>query len=352
MSAAAAWERLAELPLRVEACELEPLRVPLSADFERVSTVIHLAGAGCEGVGEDVVYDAVDHETIAVAGPPPLAGAYTLASFSERLATLDLFPEPPQREVSRRYRTWAFESAALDLALRQAETSLHARLAIEPSPLRFVASLRLGEPPSLEPLLARRRIAPEIHFKLDPTPGWDDRFVASLVELGVVDTVDLKGFYEGTIVDNPADPALYRRVAEAFPEAWIEDPKLDRETEVALAGHLDRLTWDAPIHDVSDIEALARKPRSINVKPSRIGRLQDLLAVYAHCETHQISCYGGGQSELGPGRGQIQYLASLFHPDGPNDVAPSGWNLATPPADLPGSPLPPRPSSTGFRWSS
>ena len=28
--------------------------------------------------------------------------------------------------------------------------------------------------------------------------------------------------------------------------------------------------------------------------------------------------------ELGPGRGQLQYLASLFHPDGPNDLAPPG----------------------------
>ena len=35
--------------------------------------------------------------------------------------------------------------------------------------------------------------------------------------------------------------------------------------------------------------------------------------------------YGGGQFELGPGRGQIQYLASVFHPDGPNDVAPTGF---------------------------
>ena len=33
--------------------------------------------------------------------------------------------------------------------------------------------------------------------------------------------------------------------------------------------------------------------------------------------------YGGGMGENGVGRGQIQLLASLFHPDGPNDVAPS-----------------------------
>ncbi|MHB1539612.1 MAG: enolase-like domain-containing protein [Solirubrobacteraceae bacterium] len=350
MSAAHAWERLASLPLRVERCELEQLRVALTPEFERVSTVVHLHGDREHGVGEDVTYDAADHEALLSAGAPDLAGEYTLASFSEALAAVELFPQPPQREVSRRYRTWGFESAALDLALAQSRVSLASVLAIEPSPVRFVASVRLGEPPSLEPLLARRAIDGEIRFKLDPTPGWDDELVRRLVELDLLDTVDLKGFYEGTIVDNPPDPELYARVGAAFPEAWIEDPKLTPQTEAALAPYIDRVTWDAPIHGVSDIVALAAKPAAINVKPSRIGRLQDLLAVYAHCETEGIACYGGGQSELGPGRGQIEYLASLFHPDARNDVAPAAWNLAHPPRDLAPSPLAPAPSGIGFRW--
>jgi L-alanine-DL-glutamate epimerase-like enolase superfamily enzyme len=349
-AAAAAWQRIAELPFRVERCQFEQLRVALSPDFERVSTIVRLVGDGSEGLGEDVIYDAVDHDALLAAAPPPLAGEYTLRSFSRRLAQLDLFPQPPQREVSRRYRTWAFESAALDLALTTAQTSLHAALAIEPSPVCFVVSLRLGEPPSLAPIEARLQIAPGIRFKLDPTPSWDHELIASLVELHAVDSVDLKGCYQGTIVDNPPDPRLYRQVAEAFPHAWIEDPRLNAQTEAALADHLDRVTWDAPIHDAADIEALSRKPRCINVKPSRIGSLQDLLAVYHYCEQHGIACYGGGQSELGPGRGQIQYLASLFHPDAPNDVAPSGWNLNPPSSGLPGSPLPPSPAPCGFRW--
>ena len=49
--------------------------------------------------------------------------------------------------------------------------------------------------------------------------------------------------------------------------------------------------------------------------------------------------YGGGQFELGPGRGHIQYLASIFHPDTPNDVAPGGYNDPDVPAGLPESPL-------------
>ena len=50
--------------------------------------------------------------------------------------------------------------------------------------------------------------------------------------------------------------------------------------------------------------------------------------------------------------GQIQYLASLFHPDTPNDVAPSAYNLEPLPPELPGSPLEPALTATGFRWAS
>jgi hypothetical protein len=121
------WYTLAELELELELEDyaLEPLQASVSSEFERKSTVIRLRGAGHEGLGEDVTYDAVDHEILQAAGPTlALTGRFTLASFSARLAELQLFPEPPQREVSSRYRTWAYESAALDLALSQAGTTL------------------------------------------------------------------------------------------------------------------------------------------------------------------------------------------------------------------------------------
>ncbi len=86
------------------------------------------------------------------AGPiQPLAGTYTLGEFCELIDSLDLFPVEPQRDVSRLYRRWTFHSAALDLALRQAATSLDDALAREPQPVTFVVSLRLGEPPTLRP---------------------------------------------------------------------------------------------------------------------------------------------------------------------------------------------------------
>ena len=49
--------------------------------------------------------------------------------------------------------------------------------------------------------------------------------------------------------------------------------------------------------------------------------------------------YAGGQFELGVGRAQIQALASLFYPGGPNDCAPGGYNAPEPTAGLPVSPL-------------
>jgi hypothetical protein len=345
------YELLAELPLVVEGYSLEGHEVDFSSEFTRKTTVIRLQGLGEEGLGEDVTYAVEDQEALQRAGAnAPLNGNWTLASFAEHLRTLDLFPQATERPEFRLYRNWAFDSAALDLALRQAGSTLHAALGRECEPLSFVASQRLGEPPSLDPLLRRLQIAPSLRFKLDPTPSWDDELIASLVSLGAVESVDLKGQYEGTIVDNPADPALYRRVVEAFPDAWIEDPKLTPETEEVLRAHRSRVTWDAPIHSVADIEALPWPPLTLNIKPSRLGGLESLLDVYDYCAAHSIGCYGGGQSELSVGRGQIQYLASLFHSGAPNDVAPAGFNLPEPPPDLPSSPLPPSPSALGFRW--
>jgi L-alanine-DL-glutamate epimerase-like enolase superfamily enzyme len=345
------WETLAGLEVAIEDYALEPLQAAVSSEFERKSTVIRLRGTGSEGLGEDVTYDAVDHEILQATGPTlPLAGHFTLASFSARLAELQLFAQPPQREVSVLYRTWAYESAALDLALRQAGATLHAALGREPRPVRFVVSMRLGEPPTLEPLRRRLQLYPGLRFKLDPTSSWDERLIAGLVATGAVDSVDFKGLYHGSIVDQPADPVLYRRVVEAFPDAWIEDPALTPETDAVLAPYRERFSWDAPIHSIADIEALPYPPRMVNIKPSRLGGLRSLLDTYDYCAERGIGNYGGGQFELGVGRGQNQYLASLFHADAPNDVAPTGFNLPDPPADLPTSPLAPAPSAAGFRW--
>jgi hypothetical protein len=347
----ALFDKLADLPIEVETYELEGLERDVSSDFTRLSTVIHLHGKGEEGVGEDVVYDALDHIALQETGPVhDLTGPRTLGEFCDLIHELELFPTPPVREVSPLYRRWAFESAALDLALRQGQTTLHEHLGIAPKPVTFVVSLRLGDPPTFEPVRRRLDSYPTLRFKLDPVSGWSEELIADLVATGAVDSVDLKGLYKGSVVDQGADPVLYERVARAFPDAWIEDPALTPETDAVLADDHDRITWDAIIHGIADIEALPFPPRMVNVKPSRVGGLKELCDTNDYCNERGIGMYGGGQFELGPGRGHIQYLASLFHPDTPNDVAPGGYNDPEPAAGLPVSPLPPTPSAVGFRW--
>jgi L-alanine-DL-glutamate epimerase-like enolase superfamily enzyme len=346
------FDLLSDLPLEVDGYALEGLERDVSSAFLRLSTVVRMRGAGEEGIGEDVTYDGLDHVALQDAGPVlPLAGSHTIGSFCDLVGELDLFPAPPVRDVSRRYRRWAFESAALDLALRQAGRPLAEVVGREPGPVTFVVSLRLGEPPSLEPVQSRLRHYPGLRFKLDPTASWDDGLVAGLAATGAVDSVDFKGHYHGSAVDQAGGVDLYERVVKAFPDAWIEDPDLSRPgVDELLRSRRDRVTWDAPIHSVADVEALPFPPRMVNLKPSRLGGLRSLCDAYDHCESHGIGAYGGGQFELGPGRGQIQYLASLFHPDAPNDVAPAGFHDPEPAEGLQTSPLSPAPSPAGFRW--
>lgn len=345
------WARVADLPLEIEGYALERLQRDVSSAFTRVSTVLRFHGDGHEGLGEDVSYEIDDQAALQAAGATqPLEGTWTLESFCDHLATLDLWPEPPRHDASVLYRVWAYESAALDLALRQAGLPLHEALGRELRPVHFVVSLRLGEPATMEPLRTRLDRYPTLRFKLDPTGSWDDTLVAQLAATGAVESCDLKGLYVGSVVDNPPDPDLYRRVVEGFPDGWIEDPAITDATWPVLEPARDRITWDANIHSVEDIVGLPFAPRMVNVKPSRLGGIRPLLAAYEYCEEHGIGMYGGGQFELGVGRGQIQHLASIFHPDGPNDVAPGGFNDVAPPDGLPASPLPVAAHATGFRW--
>jgi len=160
--------------------------------------------------------------------------------------------------------------------------------------------------------------------------AWTDELIAELVETGAVDSVDMKGLYRGTVVDQPPDPRSLPARGRRVPERVDRGPALEPEIDELLKPHRDRVTWDAIIHSVGDIEALPFPPTMVNIKPSRLGSLQELFGAYDYCAERSIGAYGGGQFELGPGRGQIQYLASLFHPDTPNDVAPSGFNLRIP----------------------
>ena len=329
------YSLLADLPVVVDSYELEGLEQAVSSDFVRRTTVVHLRGAGEEGVGEDVIYDAEDQLRYQAAGAVlEVAGEYTLDSLSARFEGLpDL-------------RRWGFESAALDLALRQAGRSLYETLEREPQDVTFVVSTALPDG-NAERLLALSGT----RFKLDPEAGWNEGLVRQLVDLAAVDVVDFKEAYDWRAHERTPPASLYRLVVDELPEVLIEDPDVvDPEKAAILEPHRNRISWDAPIHSVADVEALPFAPKVLNSKPSRFGSCRRLFDFYDLCADRSIRLYGGGQFELGPGRGQIQYLASLFHPDAPNDVAPSGYNRVPVPPGLPTSPLPAAPANAGFGW--
>jgi hypothetical protein len=315
------YDRVKDLPLEIDGYELQPLEQEVARGFTLRRTVVVLRGGGEEGRGEEVDYNPViQQEFQARRGELPVGGEHTLDSFS--------LLQSGQTE----YRRWALESAALDLALRQAGKSLGEAIGRESRPLRFVVSTRVTN------VLRWLELYPGTRFKLDPDREWTDELVAQLSDAGVVDTVDFKGIYRGDF-GAPTDASLYRRIVAAFPEAWIEDPGLTPAVAALLAEHRERITWDAGIHEWTDVEALPFPPLALNCKPSRFGSVKRLFDFYDACAERGITLYGGGQFELGPGRAHIQLLTSLFHPDAPNDVAPDGFNVTEPVAGLPTSPL-------------
>jgi hypothetical protein len=332
------WETLAGLRVRIDGYVLERRELALPSGWTRLTTTIALEGDGKTGHGEDVTYTAPDHDHVPTG--LMLAGTWTIGDLSRHLDGLTLWGGSADDEASIDYRRWAFEGAVLDLALQQADASLADVVGRPYRPVRFVASTRSEIEPYLE-------LYPGLEFKLDVAEEWNRPLMERLASYDRVRVVDLKAYYRGTVVDLVPDPELYRAVAESFPGVVIEDAWLEDGCREALAGAEDRLSFDAPVHSLSDLEKLPLEPRWLNVKPSRFGTVRKLVECIEACEERGIAMYGGGQFELGAGRRQIQRLASIFYADGPNDVAPSEYNEGGARPGLPTSPLPP-PDGPGF----
>jgi hypothetical protein len=324
------WDSVAGLSVKIDGYKLQRRESATPSGWTRVTTTVVVEGDGATGQGEDVTYDAAAHDD--VPDGLMLAGTWSLEDLSQRLDDFE--------ELAEGYRRWAFESAALDLALRQNELGLGEALGREEHPVRFVVSTRATPDRWLE-------VAPDLEFKLDAETDWDRALLQRLRGFDRVRVVDLKAYYRGTSVDLAPDPELYRAIVAELPDVIIEDAWLEDGLRDALAGAEDRLSFDAPVHSLADLDELPLEPRWLNIKPSRFGTVRELLTTIEACEERGIQLYGGGQYELGPGRPQIQRLASVFYPDGPNDVAPSAYNEGEPRAGLPQSPLP-SPDGPGF----
>ncbi len=171
------WTAVKDLPIVIESSSLEAL-VPSGPtgpqDFS--TTQLRLRGRGEEGVGEQV--GMPDAQKSLRASGFPVTGAWeTLADFLAHVDTIEMWPEPPEYELQRNWRRWTFESAALDLALRQSGTSLAEVLGRTPQPVTFVNSFGLGDPPDIDKVASRRARHPTVGFKLDVAPSWTQRIM-------------------------------------------------------------------------------------------------------------------------------------------------------------------------------
>src|SRR6185503_14121254 len=194
----------------------------------------------------------------------PLVGEWTLAALCDRVRDLDQWPVPPRWDLARRWRNWAFESAALDLALNQAGRALHEVVGREPAPVRFVNSLGLGDPPTFDPIQHRLEAHPGLRFKLDAVSAWTPEVIDAVAATGAVEIIDFKGQY-GIEYGELADLlAMYERVIAAFPDALLEDAHDLPEVAELLAPEAHRISYDAPIHTVEDLDATPLKPVAVN----------------------------------------------------------------------------------------
>ena len=190
-----------------------------------MTTLVRLRGDGAEGLGEDVSPYEGEDDTLHVTAPElPLTGEWTLESFCDQLAELDLWPVPPRLG---RGRALAQLGVRVRRARPRAQPGGPARCtrssAASRAPLRFVNSLGLGDPPTFDPIRRRLELHPGLRFKLDVTPAWTPELIDEVAATGAVEIVDFKGHYGLETGELPELLAMYERVIAAFPDALLED---------------------------------------------------------------------------------------------------------------------------------
>ena len=247
----------------------------------------------------------------------------------------------------RLYRRWAIESAALDLALRQAGRSL-ARRARARGSRRSTSSSRcgIGSPPSFDPVARRLEAYPWLRFKLDGTPDWDQELIDRLAATGAVASIDFKGAYKGTPVDVDTDPAFYRRIAETLPGRLARGPRPHRPRGRRRARapprphHLGRAD---PLRRRHRAASRSRRARSTSSRRAS-APTQELFAAYDYCDASAASrstAAASPSSASGAGRSSTWPRCSI--PTGVNDIAPAGYDWAEFPTGLPAQPARSRP---------
>jgi L-alanine-DL-glutamate epimerase-like enolase superfamily enzyme len=290
---------LAALTVVIEESECDAGVVPVAGypGGGRPTSLVELRGRGEIGRGEHVGWTESAHEAFCarVAGMP--RGRWRLGAWTAAMAL----------GTSDPYDRAALEASAIDLALRQANTSLFHVAGMEPRPVRYVVSFERVPDPS-----ARAQMeCGEVELKIDADPAWPEATYHALASCGRVAILDFKG--TGTRAD-------HERAHQALPEALIEDPRFDDHPWSASLCR--RLSCDAAVTSAAALSRLPVRPAAINLKPGRMGGVFEVLACAARCAAEQLAVYVGGMFEVSVGRAQLRDLAALLSPDGPNDLAP------------------------------
>lgn len=289
-------DALTVLPIAVQAIGCRTAAVALDGypDGPRPTSTVTLIGQTATGEGEYVGWTTEAHAAFdAIARRAPYrAGSHTLGSWCAAMRAA--VPEP--------YARAALESAAVELALQQAGTSLATLAGVAARRPREVRSATPGPRP-----FACLDALGDVELKIDADPAWDAATWDLLAVRHRIAVVDFKG--GGT-------PAAVRLAHRALPTAWLEDPP------PGTAGNLSRrVSVDAPITAASTLGVLDPVPGAVNVKLPRLGGMFEALEVLAWCSAHRVTSYVGGMWEVGAGRRMARALAAIASPDGPNDVA-------------------------------
>ena len=292
--------------------------------FERVSTTIVMRGGGHEGRGEDICYTPTDHDACR---PAPARGRpRSPRSRAPRRRTCS---RRPGLHAARDYRRWAFESAALDLALRQAGAARRGRRAAGAAALRRLDAARRAR-------LAGRATGSSsrsTRFRASGTwrtwtPGRDRAHPR----------VRSQGALPRHPVDSVPDAAFHALIAGHFPEAVLEDVSLDADVLAALAGDLGRVSFDAPIHSLADVDALPCRSGTSTSSRRASARSRASSSASTPAWSAGSSCTAAASSSSASGAARSGDREPLL-PGHAERRRPPAYNAPEPVAGLPQSPL-------------
>lgn len=210
--------------------------------------------------------------------------------------------------AARGYERAAIEAALIDLALRQAGTTLAALTGAAQASLRVVLSFAARPDPAAYVRSLRAGGHTE-DLKIDVDPTWNQAAREELARQPGIAILDFKG---------RGDAGLVTALSALFPETTFEDPP-------AGTTH-GRIARDGSLDDAGAVETALGRGESVNLKAPRMGGPLEVLRgleLAAHTGRPGVA-YLGGMFEVDVGRTQARLLAALFCADATNDLAPLG----------------------------